>query len=851
MSATVESRAGLTPGSPHWLAIVRAVSLAQLREQPGRVAITVLVIALGVALAAAVFFVNGAALGQFSHAARELVGEADVVVRGGRAGFPEGEYARLAQLPGVREASPALDVDAALAGGGRLRIVGMDAFRAGMIQPRLYGELNVDLLTLFAPDAIVLSAQAARELEVGEGGVVSVRVGTQALPLRVVAVLSRDVFPQRLGIMDISTAQWLFGRVGTISRVDLRLEPNVDRERFRDGLRASLPPGVEAIAPEVERTRAETVTRSYRVNLNMLALVALLTGAFLVFSTQALSVLRRRTALALLRALGLRRGELQALLVLEGTLLGALGSLLGVALGYLIASALVTRLGGDLGGGYLESGALTLTPQPLAMLAFFLLGTGFALAGSWVPAREAALRSPARALKAGDVEPVLERLRSPWPGLGLLALGTAVAFVPPVGGVPVFGYLAITLLLFGGVLLVPRVSAFVLSHLPATGRVPVDVGLAQLRGSAGQSSVSLATVIVSFSLMVAMAIMVFSFRESFIAWLDEVLPADVQLRASTGADTAFWTPDVQARLAAVPGVGRIEFHRVQHVLLAPDRPPVSVIARDVDFGNVGAGVPLLEADPARHRPDRANAWVSEAIVDLYGLRIGDELRLPLGGRYVPVTIAGVWRDYARSFGAVVVDRDWYVRQTNDRLATEAAVWLAPGAEPDRVIEELRARLEDGRDVEIMTSGGIRELSLRIFDRAFTITYALEAVAVLIGLVGIAFAASSQALARRGEFAMLRHVGLQRHDVIRMLAAEGTLTGAIGVVYGLALGFFLSLVLVYVVNRQSFNWSLDLSVPWLQLAVLSAVLILAAAITATVAGRAAVRGDVVRAVREDW
>jgi putative ABC transport system permease protein len=836
---------------PHWAAVIRAVSLAQLREQPGRVAITILVIALGVALASAVYFVNGAALGQFSHAARELVGEADVVVRGGRAGFTENEYARIARLPGVDEASPVLDTEAALGGGKRLRILGIDAFRAGMIQPRLYGELGVDLLTLFSPDALVLSAAASRDLGVVAGDRLTVRVGAEPRELRVVAVLSNDVYPQRLGVMDIASAQWLFGRLGTISRIDVRLAADVERDRFRAELAPSLPAGVEAIAPEVERGRAETITRSYRVNLNMLALVALLTGAFLVFSTQALSVLRRRVSLAVLRALGLRRGELQALLVAEGTALGALGSAVGVALGYVIAALVVRRFGGDLGGGFLESTALTLSFQPGPALAFFLLGTGFALAGAWAPAREAALRSPARALKAGDVEPVLERLRSPWPALLLLLGGTAVAFVPPVGGVPVAGYVAITLLLFGGVLLVPRVNAWLMGRVPRSGRVDVDVGVAQLRGSAGQSAVSLATVIVSFSLMVAMAVMVYSFRESFIRWLDDVVPADIAMRASLGTDTAYWSPEVQARLASTPGVERIEFHRVQQVLLAADRPPVAVIARPADPESLGRWMPVVASAPTAPRADGANAWISEAVADLYGVRPGGTLQLPLGGAEVPVFVAGVWRDYARSFGAVVVDRDWYVARTGDRNVTEADVWIQRDARVETVIEALRAQLPDGRDEEIITSAGLRELSLRIFDRAFAITYALEAVAVIIGLVGIGFAASSQALARRGEFAMLRHVGLRRREVVRMLAAEGTLTGLVGVGYGLALGFVLSLVLVYVVNRQSFNWSLDLAVPWVQLAVLSAVLVVAAAVTATISGRAAVRGEVVRAVREDW
>ena len=154
-------------------------------------------------------------------------------------------------------------------------------------------------------------------------------------------------------------------------------------------------------------------------------------------------------------------------------------------------------------------------------------------------------------------------------------------------------------------------------------------------------------------------------------------------------------------------------------------------------------------------------------------------------------------------------------------------------------------------LEITTSTALRERSLRIFDRAFRITYALEAIAVIIGLTGISFAASSTALARRAEFGVLRHIGMLRRQITGILAVEGILTSASGVIYGLVLGFGLSLVLVFVVNRQSFNWSIDLAVPVWQLALLSLVLIAAAALAAVWSGRAATAQDAVRAVREDW
>jgi putative ABC transport system permease protein len=214
-------------------------------------------------------------------------------------------------------------------------------------------------------------------------------------------------------------------------------------------------------------------------------------------------------------------------------------------------------------------------------------------------------------------------------------------------------------------------------------------------------------------------------------------------------------------------------------------------------------------------------------------------------------IAGVWRDYARLSGSVVVSRQAYTAATGDETANEGSLWLNTGADADTVARNLRQAVGNEDGLEIITSTALHERSLQIFDRAFAITYALEVIAVIIGLTGVSFAASSTALARRAEFGMLRHVGMLRRQIIGMLADEGILTGAFGVVYGLGLGVALSLVLVYVINRQSFNWSIDLAVPVWQLALLSAVLVAAAAVTAIWSGRAALSQDAVRAVREDW
>ncbi len=833
------------------LGLWKILLLAQLREQPARFLVTVLALALGVALGASVYLVNTSALNEFGLATKRMVGEADIVIRGPHEGFAEQVYVDLARNPSVAALSPVLELEVALAGrNDTLKVLGLDPFQAAALQPALIADIGDGVFKLFAPDGIYLSGAAAQALKLSRGDPLSVTVGSTSQSLRVLGILPQDAYPQALGLMDIASAQWTFNAIGRLNRIDLRLAPGTDVETMRRELEKALPPGVLAIAPQVERDRAVSVTRAYRVNLNMLALVALFTGAFLVFSTLSLSVLRRRRSLALLRALGATQSQLRHALLGEGLALGVAGSLIGVMLGVLIAAAILKFLTADLGNGQLRAVGASLRAAPLQLSAFFAIGIAVAGVGAWVPARNAARQPPARALKGGDGDYQGVAQLSWRSGLWLLLLGAVLAWLPPVAGLPVFGYTAIAALLLGAVLLVPAVTLKGLGLAPRTHRIVLDTAVAQLRENVRLSALSLAAIIVSFSLMVAMAIMIHSFRVSFDHWLGKILPADLQMREPFGNDTAFWSSADQASVAAIPGVSRVEFRRTRQLLLEPGRAPVTLIARGASDAQTAAELPLLQSAEAAqiHNPP---AWISEAVQDLYRYKLGDAITLPLAGRMQPFTVAGVWRDYARLSGSIVISRRTYEADTGDTAANEASIWLESGAAAASAEKLLRSRLNNGDALEITTTAALHARSLRTFDRAFAITYALEIIAVIIGLAGVSFAASSTALARRAEFGMLRHIGMLRSQVVGMLADEGILTSIFGVAYGLALGVALSLVLVYVINRQSFNWSIDLSVPARQLALLSLSLIGAAAVTAVVSGRAALSGDAVRAVREDW
>lgn len=832
--------------------VLNAIAGGVWRDHPGRILLAVLGITFGVALGVAVHLINSSAASEFSLAVRSLSGEADIVIRGPRSGFPDALYPRVAQLPGVRAASPAVEVDAQLAGRREtIKLLGLDSFRAAQVQPQLLADSRESILDLLGPDAVLLSRAAADDLNLQAGDVLRLQTGTAVIALRVIGLLPAGATAQRLAIMDIASAQWRLGRLGELHRIDLKLQPGTDLQQFSEALASILPPGVLAATPEFEAERSANFTRAYRTNLDMLALVALFTGAFLVFSTQFLALLRRRTQLALLRVVGLTRARLLRLLILEGAMVGLLGSTLGVALGCALAQIGLERLGGDLGAGYFRHVTPVLRVAPLALLGYFVLGVLFAVLGAAIPALEAARREPALALRAGDEEEALRRLRALWPGLLFILAGVLISQAPPIYELPIPGYAAIALILIGSILVMPRFAESVLARLPALRYPPAALAAAQLQATPRQVGVSLAAILASFSLMVSMLIMVGSFRASLDEWLDEMLPADLYVRAGRIGETGYFTREEQVGIASIPGVHETVFVRSQNVLLRPDRPALTLLARplrsDESRPRLPFAGPTLDAPPSGPPP----AWLSEVAADLLGVGTGDRIWLPIGNRSHAFTVAGVWRDYARQNGAIVIDRALYIALTHDERANEAAVYVGDGTSPTAVAAHIRTALGDAEGVEITSTNALKAISLSIFDRTFAVTYALEVAAVLIGMFGVSASFSAQAFARRREFGVLRHIGMTRRQIAAMLACEGFVIGALGIAVGLALGWLISLILIHVINRQSFHWSMDMHPPWLALGALAAALVIAAVTTAVFSGRRAMSDDVTRAVREDW
>ncbi|MFZ9406052.1 MAG: ABC transporter permease [Burkholderiaceae bacterium] len=843
------------------------LALGQWRQSPGRTLTCVASIAIGVGLALAIHLINRSALEEFRLAMATINGESHAQVRAVRSTFPEQAWERLVEsgMEGIEQASPVLEADLVLTdrsqGTVRLRLIALDVLSAAEVTPGLLP--GAQTLSLLEVHTLALSEAALRALEVRVGETVIARSAKGPVRLTVVAALPSTQAQLPLAVMDLGNAQWLLNQIGQLSRIDLRLAAGAEPSRLEDRLNR-LGQGLWLWStPQNAADRMSNLSRAYRVNLNVLALVALFTGTFLVFSTLALAVARQSPELALLGVLGADARARATAVLMQGLVLGLAGAVIGVLAGIGLAQGVLGLVGGDLGGGYFEGSRPGLHLDALTLPAFGVLGVLTGAAGAWLPARAVARMPVARSLRSAQADILLRHLDHPMLALGLLACGAVLLAMPPIHALPLPAYLAIALWLLAGIASLPFMVRFLCQPALAwqqrstrSTSVPVWLALHRSVQTPGAIAAGLAGVVASVALASAMGIMVHSFRTSVSEWLDQVLPAPLYARltqpaSASGKTGDGITPEAIRNLRAHPELARLQAMQTLELQARPDEPAIALLVRHTDPEAPLSELPLTGpriSPPTGLIP----VWASEPLARRWSLKAGSRLELdpvrpdPQGRFFV----TGIWRDYARQHGALAIDATHWIALGGESLVTDLALWPTQGVDAASLPERLA---QGGHGLEALqwrSADEIRALSLRIFDRSFAVTYALEAAALLVGLFGVAAACTSDALGRMREFGMLRHFGVNAQRARRQLVLESTLGTTVAVLWGLLLGAAIGWVLIARVNPQSFYWTMQMHLPWSLLLGTSLALISAASLSAFLASRPVLGRAPLNAVRQD-
>ena len=792
-----------------------------LAREPARTALTLFAVALGVAVVVAIELAGVAATGSFRSSLESLTGEAEYEITA-VGGVDESLLGRLASLPYAIRFAPLIEGFAAVEPGHEnVAAFGVDMIGASTLGDSVSeGEFSLD--NLRRGDSVWVGKALGKA--VGDTLRLTINARTQDYTVRGLVHTERfgGAAQDNVVVMDIATAQRVFDKPGRLDRIAVMLPKRAGQQDWEALLRAELPSGV-TLRPQGARTgQNRKMLGAFRWNLRILSYISLVVGAFLIYNTISVSVVRRRLEIGVMRALGASRDGVLAAFLAEAGLLGTAGTLLGLAAGRLMADGAVELMAATVETLYVSSapGPIEITAGTLLLAA--VAGIGVSLVSALAPAIEAARVSPNEAMARGHHE-YRARLHAgrdlAWAGVVALTAGLA-SMASPIDGKPVLGYFAALLLIAAAALAIPAVVAWTTRLGSATARrvfgVEGFLAARSLAASLARTSVLVGALSTAVAMMVSVGIMVGSFRETVQVWMEYQLRADLYIRpaGNPSADRlATMGAELAGRIAALPAVEAVD--RFRSYPISYNGLPATLGAGEAQVVSRSGMLRFLEG-PGRELileelRSGDNAIISEPFSAKHGLHVGDTVRLPLGGQQAEFRVAGVYYDYSSERGLIIIDRSRLLRYLPDPALTSLAVYLKPGED----LEAARAAIQRetaGHRLFIASNRTLRQAAIRVFDRTFAITYALEAVAIVVAIVGMAGALLALVIDRRREIGVLRFLGASGEQVRRLILFESGLLGLLSNLVGVALGTLLSLVLIYVINKQSFGWTIQFHWP---------------------------------------
>ncbi len=792
-----------------------------LAQEPVRTALTVLAVALGVGVVIAIDLASQAAAGSFHASLESLTGKGDLLLTA-TAGIDERLLGALVQLPYGLQFSPRIEDFASINGKGEaLPFIGLDLIGHAQRWNFDYnGSVSSSPLLTERNPIWVGSAVGANP-----GEHLKLLINDTMQDFTVAGVLKppkNQPVESNLIVADIGLAQRVTNKSGKLDSIDVQIPPESSVDNWRRMLQRDLPRSVSVELQGARTDENRKMLAAFRWNLRVLSYIALIVGAFLIYNTISISVVRRRNEIGVLRALGAPRSAILSGFLAESVFFALLGSLVGLLIGRFLAIGAVRLIGSTVESLYVSSQPSSVHMTFAAAMTGVVLGVSVSILAALAPAIEASRVTPVEAMARGREEYVVAVRSTYRAALAItMFIGAAVlSQLPPVHRQPIFAYIAVVLLIAGTAAVMPGVvGLFVNSFRGAIEKLfGVEALLAalSLRASLGRTSVLTAALATAVAMTASVAIMVGSFRETVAVWMDDQLKADFYLRPAgpAAADQhPTMNPGIADQIEKLAGVGSVDRFRAYPI--SYDGLPATLAGGESSRAGNSASTRFLPGENARtilsKLPTGNYAVVSEPFANKHHVYLGSTLRLPLAGSVRSFEVLGIYYDYSTERGFIVLDRKTLLKYLPDRAESNLAVYLKPGADARAVRHEIDHVIA-GRGVLVFSNGNLRRGAIATFDRTFRITYALEAVAVIVAVMGIAGALLAMIIDRRREFALLRFLGASRSQVRAIILCEAGLLGLLANCIGLTLGTCLSLILIFVINKQSFGWTIQFHWP---------------------------------------
>lgn len=837
----------------------------------------ILLLAIGVGAYLSIRLANRASIASFEGFAKTMTGETDGMLRSAAGDLDLEDLRALRERRGSRPVLliPVLENLAAfpsdettpILSGNWVQLVGLDLIQIQNIpsfrqreNQLLFQEAETGAQGSFFENlgrerAVFVHPKWAqsRELEVGDS--FPILIQDQEVSLEILGFLPQDPrLPQpseSMMILDIGDLQKLAGLDGKFSRVELLVEPGLNREtlqgNLRDWILDDAPSHWLLESPREQQQRGATMTRAFRLNLTILSLIALVVSLYLILQAMEAAVVRRRPEIATLRSLGIDQKTLLRAWMLESFLLGLLGSLVGIALGWIGAQFSVQAVAQTVNALYqataVEAARLTWTDVGIGLL----LGTGCGLLTGWIPAREAARTPPAQVLARGYQDPGLPLLQRTDLGWALLLSGLFASFLPPMQlgegtRFPLFGYGAALCWMVGGSLILPLfIKGFAQGVARFTNPFPaLFLALSRLKKPTGRHKLAAAGLFIAIGMANGMSLLIGSFEFTMQNWIRHTLQADLYLTSKanqTASSEARISESTREAIARRPEFSTVEYFSGHRIVLND----LETLLGGIDLNHAidsGRFRFLKEAEDLR----RVEAWKTDAIIpaivsesfkNRFRLGVGETVQLPFpesGPR--EARILGVYADYGNERGTILIPEEDLESGYGEKAVTSIALDLKPGLDAEQVRLELVAQFPA---LQIQTNQSLRREVLRIFRQTFSITYALKAIAVFVAIAGLALGLIGLLLEYRPDLTTLRALGMRRAEMARVTAWEGLGLTFSALMGGILLSFALGYLLIYVINRQSFGWTLAYAIPWLEMILFGVAVLISGTVVSWLVG----------------
>ena len=797
-----------------------------MARHPWLIGLSVLGVALGVALVVSIDLANESARRAFSLSSERVTGKATHQIVASTGDLEEDLFRELRIELGMRDAAPVVEghVRIAKERNRTMHVLGVDALAEGPFRSYTDREAGVDLASFMAtPNTSVISEETASALGLALGDTLSVIAGGQTVVLTLDGILQSDDERSAqamadLMVVDIATAQDLFRMAGRISHIDLLIPDTDEGMALLEHIETSLPDGVQVMRSSARSATVAQMTRAFELNLSALSMLSLIVGMFLVYNTMTFSVVQRRWLIGRMRTLGVTRREIFYLILGEATLIAMVGTVIGLLLGFVLGQSLVQLVTQTINDLYYVVSVRDVVLGPFTLLKGIVLGMGATLLATLAPAREATASSPGTVLRR-SIEEAQFRRRLPRLvriGIALGLIGLILLLIP--GRSIVISYTALFLMLVGYALLIPMLvdrGATLMRPVLArffgmTGRMAAG----GIRTSLSRSSVAIASLMVAVSATIGVGIMVGSFRQTVTVWLDQSLQADIYVSSPSlvmRRVDAELDPDLVQRMSSSDvvkeastgfqtsvqsNIGQIDF--VIFDLAPPSRQSFSFKEGEAEsvwkaFKESGA---LIISEPLSYKHD---------------LHEGDVLELDTQTGARAFEIAGVYYDYGSDLGTALIDRAVFEQYFGRAGYSTMAFYVKDDITTANAISHLRTLVDEDQEVMIRANESLRSLSIEVFDRTFTITNVLRLLAIGVAFIGVLSALMALQLERARELAVLRATGVTPGQLWRHITLQSGLMGVFAGVFALPLGLILAGVLIFVINKRSFGWTMQVQV----------------------------------------